>query len=101
MMGYMYCENVKEAKFLEKKANKRKDAIIRELPMYIRTPGTIGINVNRVWHPFCGWSIEADLTYNGEVIKKYEAFDLLELELTNFELNIICRHRAARLGCDQ
>lgn len=94
-MGYMFCENAQVAVDLEKRANERKDRILQELTAYIRTPGTIGISVQRVIYPFSGWAIEADLTYNGEVIRHYEAFDLLELELNELELNIICRQRAA------
>lgn len=93
-MGYMFCENAQEAVDLEKRANERKDSILQELAAYIRTPGAIGISVRRVKYPFSGWAVEADLTYNGEVIRHYEAFDLLELELNEIELNIICKQRA-------
>ncbi len=94
-MSYMFCENLTEALALEARANAQKDGLLQELAAFIRTPGTIGINVQRVHYPAAGWAVEADLTYDGEVVRHYEAFDMLELELNELELKILCRQRAA------
>ena len=42
--------------------------------------------MQRVQYPFTGWAIEADLTWEGEVVRHYEAFDLLVLDLTELEM---------------
>lgn len=98
-MSFMFCADLQEAILLEAEANARKGLILEELAAYINTPGTIGIEVHRVLHAFSGWSVEADLTYDGEVVRHYEAFDLLELELCELELKILCQQRvAARKG---
>nr|WP_325297191.1 hypothetical protein [uncultured Dysosmobacter sp.] len=95
-MSYMFCRDAREAEILEAEANARKGALLEELAQYIRTPGTIGIEVSRKCYPLGGWSVEADLTYNGEVVRHYEAFDLLELELNEIELKILCDSMRAR-----
>ena len=41
--------------------------------------------MQRVHYATC-WAIEADLTWNGEAIRHYEAFDLLVLDLTALEM---------------
>ena len=86
-MGYMFCVNESEAVKLEAMAQKEAAGILRELPAYINAPaGAIGICVQRVRHPSSVWAIEADLTWYGETVRHYEAFDLLVLDLTMLEI---------------
>lgn len=93
-MSYMFCEELTEAVALEAQAKKEAEELLRELPAFIDAPaGAIGIDVQRVRYPFTGWAIEADLTWDGEVIRHYEAFDLLTLELTELELKIMLERR--------
>lgn len=94
-MSYTFCKDKQEALSLEAEANAKKDGLLRELAAFIKTPGTVGINVQCVFYPFSGWAVEADLTYDGEVVRHYEAFDMLELELNELELKILCQQRAA------
>lgn len=89
MVSDLFCDDLQEALKLEAEAKTRSPQLLEELKRYIRTPGEIGIDVRRVRYPFSGWAIEADLTYNGEVVRHYEGFDLLELELTELELKIL------------
>lgn len=93
-MSYMFCDDLTEAVALEAQAKKEAEQLLRELPLFVKAPtGAIGINVQRVFYPFIGWAIEADLTWNSEVVRHYEAFDLLALELTELELKIILKGR--------
>lgn len=86
-MSYMFCENLTEAVALEAQAKKEAEQLLRELPAFIKAPaGAIGIRVQRVQYPFTGWAIEADLTWDGEAVRHYEAFDLLVLDLTELEM---------------
>lgn len=89
-MSYLFCESRTEAIELERTANERIPKILDELKAYVRSDGEISIRVSRVWHG-AFWSVEADLLYDGEVVRHYEAFDLLELELNEWELAIIMR----------
>ena len=88
-MSDLFCADLQEAMRLESEAEARAPQLLEELKHYIRTPGEIGIEVRRVLYPFSGWAIEADLTYDGEVVRHYEGFDLLELELTELELKVL------------
>lgn len=86
-MSYMFCENLAEAVALEAQAKKEAEQLLRDLPAFIKAPtGAIGIRVQRVQYPFTRWTIEADLTWDGEVVRHYEAFDLLVLDLTELEM---------------
>lgn len=88
-MSDLFCADLQEAMRLESEAKARAPQLLEELKHYIRTPGEIGIEVRRVLYHFSGWAIEADLTYDGEVVRHYEGFDLLELELTELELKVL------------
>ncbi len=88
-MSDLFCADLREALKLEAEAKEKVPRLLEELRHYIRTPGEIGIEVRRVRYPFTGWAIEADLTFNGEVVRHYEGFDLLELELSELELRIL------------
>ena len=93
-MSYMFCEDLTEAVALEAQAKKEAAELLRELPAFINAPaGAIGISVQRVQYATC-WAIEADLTWCGEVVRHYEAFDLLTLELTELEMKAMLRGRA-------
>lgn len=94
-MSYLFCESRTEAETLTAQANRDKVRILEEFSHYIRTPGTIGITVVPVLHPTGIWSVEADLTFNGEAVRHYEAFDLLELDLLHWELAVLSRSREA------
>lgn len=92
-MSYMFCEDLTEAVALEVQARKEAAELLRELPAFINAPaGAIGIDVQRVQYAAC-WAIEADLTWDGEVVRHYEAFDLLVLELTELEMKAMLRGR--------
>jgi len=94
-MSYMFCEDLTEAVALEAQAKKEAAELLRELPAFITAPaGAIGISVQRVHYATC-WAIEADLTWNGEAIRHYEAFDLLVLELTELEMKAMLRGRSS------
>lgn len=94
-MSYMFCEDLTEAMALEAQAKKEAAELLRELPTFINAPdGAIGIDVQRVLYPFTGWAIEADLTWYGEAVRHYEAFDLLALELTELEIKAMLQGRA-------
>ena len=85
-MSYMFCEDLTEAVALEAQAKKEAAELLRELPAFINAPaGAIGIDVQRV-HYAAMWAIEADLTWDGEIVRHYEAFDLLVLDLTALEM---------------
>lgn len=89
-MSYLFCESLSEAQALTAKANADKVLVLEEFSHYIRTPGVIGIDVKPVQH--CGtgvWSIEADLTFDGDVVKHYDAYDLLVLDLLHWELSVL------------
>ena len=95
MGSYMFCENMTEALELEIKAKGEAAQLLNELQAYIEAPaGAIGIDVQRVLYPFSGWAIEADLTWDGEVVRHYDAFDMLALELTELELKILLKSRS-------
>lgn len=91
-MSFLFCESRTEALELEALANARVPAILEELRHYVRASGEIGITVQPVWHG-AFWSVEADLLFDGEVVRHYEAFDLLELELNELELAVLVRSR--------
>ena len=76
---------------MEEEAKKRAAELLREMPLYIRTPGTLGIKVYRVRHNFSGWSVEAELTYDGEIVRKYDSFELLELDLLHLQMSVLLR----------
>lgn len=97
-MGYMYCEGLQLAEQLETQAVAQVPALLDELRQYVRPAGEIGIRVRRVLYEFSGWAVEADLTYDGEVVRSYPAFDLLVLELNQIELSILAACRAAEKG---
>lgn len=85
-MSYMFCEDLTEAVALEAQAKKEAAELLRELPAFINAPaGAIGIDVQRVQYAAM-WAIEADLTWGGEIVRHYEAFDLLVLDLTALEM---------------
>lgn len=93
-MSYMFCEDCTESIELEKQAKAKIPQILEELNLYVRSDKEISIEVGRVWHGMY-WPVEADLLFGGEVVRHYEAFDLLELELNEWELSILCRSRSA------
>lgn len=91
-MSFLFCESRTEALELEALANARVPALLEELRYYVRAGGEITIQVQRVWHGMF-WSVEADLLFDGEVVRHYEAFDLLELALNELELAVLARSR--------
>lgn len=93
MGNYMFCEDLAEALEFEAEAKNRAAKLLQEMPIYIQTPGTLGINIQRVLYPFSGWAIEADLLYDGEIVRHYESFELLELELLHLQLAVLCKQR--------
>lgn len=93
--SYMFCMDRLEADLLEAQARAKVPLILQELGRFVNSSGRIGINVRRVLYPFTGYAIEADLTYDGEVARSYEGFDLLELELDMWELKIMAEQRRA------
>lgn len=87
----MFCESRTEALQLEMEANARAERLLREMPFYMRGPaGALGITVRPVLHPFSGWAIAADLTWCGEVLRHYESFELLELDLLHLQMKALC-----------
>lgn len=90
-MSYLFCENRSEANRLTERANREKVQVLEEFSHYIRTPGVIGIDVKPVMHVSGCWSVEADLTFDGEVVRHYEAYDLLVLDLLHWELSVLAR----------
>lgn len=48
------------------------------------------------WSPFSGWARETDLMFDGEVVRHYPAFDLLELDLNELGLKNLCKQRGSR-----
>lgn len=88
----MFCANKTEALRLETEAKVRAEQLLRELSYYIRTPeGALDILVRSVLYPFSGWAIEADLTWNGGILRHYESFELLELDLLHMQMGILRR----------
>lgn len=92
-MSYLFCESLTEAKKLTAQANCDKVQVLEELSHYIRAPGVVGIDVKRVQHTSGIWSVEADLTFDGEVVRHYEAYDLLVLDLLHLEMAVLARSR--------
>lgn len=90
-MSYLFCESQSEAKALTEQANRDKAMVLEELSHYIHTDGVIGIDIMPVRHISGCWSIEADLTFDGEVVRHYEAYDLLVLDLLHIELAVLAR----------
>ena len=90
-MSYLFCENRSEADRLTEQANREKVQLLKELSHYIRTPGVVGIDVKPVMHVSGCWSVEADLTFDGEVVRHYEAYDLLVLDLLHLEMAVLAR----------
>ena len=91
-MSYLFCEDQTESIELAREAKERVPLLLEELKHYVRSDKEISIEVIRVWHGMY-WSVEADLLFGGEVVRHYEAFDLLELELNEWELSVLCRNR--------
>lgn len=94
-MSYLFCEDQTESIELERLAKERVPILLEELKHYVRADKEITIEVSRVWHGMY-WSVEADLLFGGEVVRHYEAFDLLELALNEWELAILCQDRAKK-----
>ncbi len=88
----MFCEDQTESIELSEKAKERVPLPLEELRHYVRSDKEITIEVSRVFHGMY-WSVEADLLFGGEVVRHYEAFDLLELELNEWELAILSGRR--------
>ena len=88
----MFCEDQTESIELSEKAKERVPLLLEELRHYVRSDKEITIEVSRVFHGMY-WSVEADLLFGGEVVRHYEAFDLLELELNEWELAILSGRR--------
>lgn len=89
MGNYMFCDCLSESMELEAQAKARAEELLREMPFYIRTPGALGIQIHRVLYPFSGWAIEADLLYDGEVVRHYESFELLEIDLLFLQMKAL------------
>lgn len=94
MGNSMFCDDRAESLQLEEQAKARATELLVEMPYYIRTPGVLGIDVQRVLYPFTGWAIEADLLYDGEVLRHYESFALLEIDLLHLQMKAILKGRA-------
>ena len=94
-MSYMFCDDCTESVELEKQAKEKIPLLLEELSHYVRADKEITIEVSRVFHGMY-WSVEADLLFGGEVVRHYEAFDMLELELNEWELSILCQNRAKK-----
>lgn len=67
--------------------------ILDELSFYINSNGTVGIDVAPKQHTSGLWSVEADLTLDGEVIRHYAAYDLLVMDLMHLELAVLSMSR--------
>ena len=93
MGNCMFCDNLAEALQLEEQAKARAALLLSEMPYYIQTPGVLGIEIRRVLFSFSGWAIEADLLYDGEIIRRYESFELLELDLLHLQMKAILNGR--------
>ena len=91
MGNMMFCSDKAEAIRLEIEAKARAAELLREMPQYIRTPGALSIDVYRKLYSFSGWAVEADLLYDGEVVRHYECFDLLELDLLHLQMKALRR----------
>lgn len=91
MGNCMFCDNLAESLQLEEQAKSRAAELLREMQYYIRTPGVLGIEVRRVLHPFSCWAVEADLMYDGEVLRHYESFELLELDLLHMQMAVMLK----------
>lgn len=91
MGNCMFCDNLAESLQLEEQAKTRAAELLLEMPYYIRTPGVLGIEVRRVLHPFSCWAVEADLLYDGEVLRHYESFELLELDLLHLQMAVMLK----------
>ena len=92
-MSYLFCESRSEAERLTARANKEKVQVLEEFSRYIQTSGVVGISVMPVKHISGIWSVEADLTFDGEVVRHYEAYDLLVLDLLHLEMAVLARSR--------
>lgn len=91
MGSMLFCENLAEALHMEETAKARAAELLQEMPFYIHTDGVLGIEVYRVRHSFSGWSIEAELTCDGETVRRYESFELLELDLLHLQMAALRR----------
>lgn len=86
----MFCKDRAEALCLEAEARERAERLLLELSFYFHTPdGALGIEVRPVLYPFSGWAIEADLTWNGEILRHYESFELLELDMCHMMMKVL------------
>ena len=93
MGNCMFCDNMAESLELEKQAKARAEELLREMPYYIRTPGILSIEIFRVKYPFTGWAVEANLLYDGEVLRHYESFELLEIDLLHLQMKAILQNK--------
>ena len=91
MGNCMFCDNLAESLQLEEQAKVRAAELLQEMPYYINSPGVLGIEVRRVQHPFSGWAVEADLLYDGEVVRSYESFELLELDILHLQMKALLK----------
>jgi hypothetical protein len=89
----MFCNDRAEALRLKDAARRRGDALLRELSHYIRTPGVIGIEIRLELYPFTGWAVEADLTFDGDVVRSYESFELLEIDILHLQLAVLAKNK--------
>jgi len=92
MGSMLFCDNKAEALRFEAKAKERATKLLQEMPVYFTMPkGALGIVVVKRLHQY-GWSVEADLTWYGEVIRHYESFELLELDLLHMQMGVLRQH---------
>lgn len=92
-MSYLFCENRSEMEALIAQANREKVQVLEEFAQYVNTGGgVVDIDVTPVKHTSGVWSVEADLTFNGEVVRHYEAYDLLVLDLYQIELAVLAKN---------
>lgn len=93
MSSMLFCDDLAEAIRMEDEAKRRAGELLQEMPLYIRTPGVLGIEIRRVLHNFSGWAVEARLTYDGETVREYDSFELLELDLLHLQMTSLLRRR--------
>lgn len=91
-MSYLFCKNKKEAIQLREEATQRIPELLREFECFFPTQGKVGITIKTEWEGVF-YSVAADLTFNGEIVKSYPAFDLLELDLLQMEMNLMLKNK--------